>query len=106
MYFQSLFQCLTYVHGESANPRLVEAAYRCCRDLINLLESDMPKKRSRLYEKLLVEGLLLSQSSEMLDIQLINMKEIPPIFTELGIISVQYLKVGCCSIPDIVQDEN
>ncbi|KAI8580489.1 hypothetical protein K450DRAFT_237277 [Umbelopsis ramanniana AG] len=92
VFLESLFQCLTYVHGESANPRLVEASYSCCRDLINLLESETSKERSRLYEKLVVEGLLLSQSSEMLDIQLINMKEVPPIFSELGIISVQYLK--------------
>lgn len=88
------------------NPRLVEAAYRCCRDLINLLESETSKERSRLYEKLVVEGLLLGQSSEMLDIQLINMKEVPAIFSELGIISVQYLKVGCCLISNIVQDRN
>ncbi|KAH8547774.1 hypothetical protein BGW37DRAFT_223948 [Umbelopsis sp. PMI_123] len=92
VYLESLYHCLTYVHGESANPHLVEAAYRCCRGLINLLESEISKERSRLYERLVVEGLLLAQSSEMLDIQLINMKEIPPIFSELGIISIQYLK--------------
>ena len=82
------------MHGDSANAQLVQTAYQCCRDLISALELEGSKERTRLYEKLLVDGVLLAQHSEMLDIQLVNMKEIPSIFDELGIIGVQYLKVN------------
>lgn len=71
----------------------MQATYQCCYALINVLEHEGSKDKSHLYERLLVEGVLLAQSSEMLDIQLINMKEIPLVYTEIGITGVQYLKV-------------
>ncbi|CAO3661744.1 unnamed protein product [Umbelopsis vinacea] len=92
VFIESLFQCLTYVHGESSNPDLVQATYQCCYALINVLELEGSKDKSHMYERLLVEGVLLAQISEMLDIQLINMKEIPLIYKEIGITGVQYLK--------------
>ena len=71
----------------------MQATYQCCYALINVLELEGSKDKSHMYERLLVEGVLLAQNSEMLDIQLINMKEIPLIYKEIGITGVQYLKV-------------
>jgi hypothetical protein len=47
-----------------------------------------------MYERLLTDGVLLSGAAENWEIRRICLDQIPYICNELGIMTVQYLKVG------------
>ncbi|KAM3586633.1 hypothetical protein VKS41_001698 [Umbelopsis sp. WA50703] len=92
VFLEALFQCLTYIHADAARPDLVQASYKCCHDLINLLNGVDSKGRINMYERLLTDGVLLSGAAENWEIRRICLDQIPYICNELGIMTVQYLK--------------
>ena len=94
VFIDTLFNCLTYLSNESHIP-LLEASYPCLMDLISETKAAGSKQRAELFEKIMVNGILLGlqygQSTST--VRQVLFEQLPQIYTEMNILGVQYLKV-------------
>ena len=94
VFIATLFNCLTYLSNESHIP-LLKASYPCLMDLISKTKASGSKQRTELFEKIMVNGILLGlqygQSTST--VRQVLFEQLPRIYTEMNVVGVQYLKV-------------
>ncbi|KAG2221533.1 hypothetical protein INT45_004527 [Circinella minor] len=94
VFIATLFNCLTYLSNQSHIP-LLEASYPCLMDLISKTKASGTKQRAELFEKIMVNGILLGlqygQSTS--NVRQVLFEQLPRIYTEMNVLGVQYLKV-------------
>ncbi|KAI8886217.1 hypothetical protein K501DRAFT_331343 [Backusella circina FSU 941] len=93
LFIESLFKCLNYV-SEERDAALLQVAYKCIIDLIGLTNQPGSKGRSDLYERVLLDGVLLgfTYAGQKIAFMLILLPQIPILYNELGSVGVSYLK--------------
>ncbi|KAI9243334.1 hypothetical protein BDA99DRAFT_530624 [Phascolomyces articulosus] len=94
VFIATLFNCLTYISDESHLP-LVKASYPCMMDLISKTKPLGSQQRAKLYEKIIVDGIIMGLKLGRYTISLrqILFGQLSRIYAEMGVLGVQYLKV-------------
>ncbi|KAI9492788.1 hypothetical protein BDB00DRAFT_826436 [Zychaea mexicana] len=97
----TLFKCLTYLSDDSHHP-LLRAAYPCLMDLICKTKPARSKERAQLFEKIMVNGILLGLKLGNYTVTLreILLEQLSRVYLELGVLGVQYLKVTIAALCD------
>ncbi|KAJ8663483.1 hypothetical protein O0I10_000725 [Lichtheimia ornata] len=89
----ALFHCLTYLSQEN-DVQLLNAAYPCLLDLIDKTKASGSKERVQLYERVMVNGVILGFQSAATKTRHLEalLRPVSRLYMELGPLGVYYLK--------------
>jgi hypothetical protein len=81
--------------SEERDVALLQVAYKCIIDLIGSTNQPGSKGRSDLYERVLLDGVLVgfTYAGQKIAFMLILLPQIPILYHELASVGVSYLKV-------------
>ncbi|CAO3638466.1 unnamed protein product [Cunninghamella blakesleeana] len=104
VFIDVLFHCLKYL-SDDRDLSLLQTAYPCLIDLIRKTKSTGSKERCMLFDKMTTDGIILglTYAGQKPPFLKIFLQALDKIITELGALTIQYLKVVIAAIDNGLQ---